>query len=151
MNIQNEIAKYEIGLTIGLYSKEEFISWVDENINNMEDPPDVFIDIAYYSSKPIKVILEILGGYLGTFNLKKQVDYQWVKHNLLNTIKEQYSASKNDLGDSINLIYRLSLHFVSDADFYKLNALIDYYDLAKDRIAYSMDEVEKMFLSVFNF
>lgn len=149
MTLQNELEKSRIGLSIGLISQKEFIQWVDEQIAKLDAPPYCLIDIAYNSLVPQERLVKIVYNILTEDFHRADMNYKQIKSNLFSILRQSYLRSEINLEKGVSTLFQMLSCFFSDHDdFYNMISLSDMYELAKNKIYGSLEDVERRFLEL---
>ncbi len=74
---------YMMGLELGILSLKDIQTWVDSNITNSENPPAIFIDLAFATKKDVKDTFSLLS------RITDHSDPYGVLRKLLGIVKDE--------------------------------------------------------------
>lgn len=141
------VMKYLIGIEIGLISIEDFADFIDDQISELENVPDIYIEISLNINKGIKELSTIISNYCYENRMdltQNQTDK--ITKDILTIIKEKYLNEEINTKECVEFMHKLSLQF---NDLSKMNCIEDYYNLAIQGIVYTLEDVENMITQIF--
>jgi len=136
------LAVFEIALTNNLIEKTEIIKWADQIINVDDEPHDFIIELSLCGHKNINDLISLISEFIG---LEKPVISGRV---ILALLYHKSISAQIDLGKITSCINWLVWHGeLSETEKDFLYGLDDEYDLANNKIAGSLTEIEKWTLN----
>lgn len=147
MEFFEEVMKYKIGIETGIISIEEFSGFVDNEMSRLDNIPDIYIEVALHINKGTNELLSAISEYCKDNRLvltNSQEDK--IKKYLLNILKDKYLSKKIDMKECTHCISQVGLYF---GQLFELIVVEDWYELAKQGIYYTLEEVDNMIKEIF--
>lgn len=141
------VMKYLIEIEIGLISTEDFADFIDNQISELENVPDIYIEISLNINKGIKELSTIISNYCYENRMdltQNQIDK--ITKDILTIIKEKYLNGEINTKECVEFMHKLSLQF---NDSSKMNCVEDYYNLAMQGVFYTSEDVDNMITQIF--
>ena len=107
MDYRNTLFVYYQCLVCGIITKKEFLDYIDKQIEILDNPPLIYIDIAFLSSKRIDDIIRVLKSFL----LEENIDINSFNLGVLSVLKNKYTQKEITLKEGVRYLYELSREF----------------------------------------
>jgi len=132
---------YKEGLAAGLFNKNDIITWVDEVIEILDEPPYEFIEISLMSAAFVNDIERKL------MEFYKEIDIKYVTKVVLAIIYSKLSKEEITIEKAIRTTTKLLINtsMYWEKEYYEMYHCDDAYDLAIQGVHYSLSDVIKVF------
>lgn len=107
MDYRNNLFVYYQCLVCGIITKKEFLDYIDKQIEILDSPPLIYIDIAFLSNKRIEDIIRVLK----IFFLEENIDIDSFNLKVLSILKNKYTQKEITLREGVRYLYELSREF----------------------------------------
>lgn len=107
MDYKNNLLVYYQCLVCGIITKKEFLDYIDKQIEILDNPPLIYIDIAFLSTKRIEDIIRVLKNFL----LEENIDINIFNLGVLSVLKNKYTQKEITLKEGVRYLYELSREF----------------------------------------
>ena len=110
MNAFEEIMKYKIGIIIEIFNKDDLFKFVNSKIKELEDVPDIYIEIASLEKGSNKQVLNGISEYLLDDRNSVKMELEHVEIELLKIIKDKYDNNEIDVHECLQYLYGMMFY-----------------------------------------
>lgn len=107
MDYRNILLVYYQCLVCGIITKKEFLDYIDKQIEILDNPPLIYIDIAFLSTKRIEDVIRALK----IFFMEENIDIDSFNLRVLAILKNKYNQKEITLKEGVRYLYKLSREF----------------------------------------
>lgn len=107
MDYKNNLLVYYQCLVCGIITKKEFLDYIDKQIEILDNPPLIYIDIAFLSTQRIETIIRVLK----IFFMEENIDIDSFNLRVLAILKNKYTQKEITFREGVRCLYELSREF----------------------------------------
>lgn len=127
MTPYEQMAKFEIGLEMGLLTVEDLRVFLNEALRG-QDVPYIYTDVYFSLNKGYEAVIEAIFYNLhGKYSIDKSAGNQ-IQRMLIGVIKQKFDSGKIDLDECIHYLHELTNYSECDWDLLSID---EYYRLTK--------------------
>lgn len=140
--LQNEAARFSVGLTLGIYTTDEVIHWAEDNIRQMKEPLRELIDLALMPNRHISDVARVLD------DLAENSDRLQALRQCLSAGVPLIQAQPDFAPVLAKRLYSFAIELNYDLpdDLKDILSFDDEFDLAMQGIIHSPDKVRDKFI-----